>query len=78
MAEADEIIFSDGQAAFDAGEGPQTCPHAAGSRAQRFWLAGWDEARRYAERCQGQEERSVVLPFLGRASVRGSANGPQT
>jgi ribosome modulation factor len=72
MAEVDEYDFSDGQQAFEDGLGQQACPHDEGSRAQRFWLAGWDEARRYAESwlLQGVGPAQVVIPFAGRRVTR--------
>ena len=70
MAEADEIAFSEGQQAFDRGEDQIICPHVAGSRDGCFWLAGWDEAKRYADRCLNQTvmeppaDLAPVLRFL--------------
>lgn len=52
MVQSDEIVFSEGEIAFDQGAAAFVCPYPEGSRAAWLWLSGWDEARRYTERCR--------------------------
>ena len=50
MAEADHVPFHEGQDAYERGEGVLACPYGTLLEGKRLsWLAGWDEARRYAE-----------------------------
>ena len=51
MAQPDHAPFHQGQDAFERGEGVLSCPYETLLEGMGLsWLAGWDEARRYAAR----------------------------
>lgn len=66
MAEIDETVFSEGQTTFERGASALVCPYPDGSRAAKFWLSGWDEARRYSER---HHEREFMGKPLGMTPI---------
>lgn len=66
MAASDEIVFSEGQMAFELGASAHVCPYPDGCRAAQFWHSGWDEARRYSER---RHEREFIGKPLGATPI---------
>ena len=63
MAEADHVPFHLGQDAFERGDGVLACPFESLLTGKGLaWLAGWDEAKRYAAR--GAPESPVRSPEI--------------
>jgi hypothetical protein len=50
MIEVSDAVFSDGQEAYGRGDKKAASPYDIGSTLSIIWLAGWDEAERYANR----------------------------
>ena len=48
MVNVDDILFCDGQDAFDKGYLKSSCPHVIGSKSSWIWQLGWDEAEWFA------------------------------
>ena len=64
MAKADHVPFHEGQDAYERGEGVLSCPYKTLLEGKGLsWLAGWDEARRYAARLDAKRP-GIVPPVV--------------
>ncbi|WP_131114428.1 ribosome modulation factor [Lichenihabitans psoromatis] len=48
MADPEELSFVEGQNAYEHGLEQGTCPYPDIGSIRHLWLAGWDEAQRWA------------------------------